>query len=513
MRLASAALVTAVALCGRCHGCETAESQSVVALEKLGARFMRNAKGHITTVILIGPQVRDDHMRIIARISTVHAVQLIFTNTSGTGLSHLSVLPDLTGLYLGGTRFSPRQMNSILKLRNLKSITIVNVDSMTGASEFLNLQQRRTFAQHKISDNQLSLLAKLPELRGLEIRGMPIDGSAFKAFLHTKHLRQLGLADSSISDAGLRYIGKVQSLHELDLERTRVTGKGILHLTDLAQLNFLNVFGTSVTGAGVRSLRTMKSLRNLNVDRRINERTIGELQSTFPFVSISQTDSVRNLLRAAKGRSTVSYRYACAVSFLESIGVTISMRSGRADVLDLSMLRKLESPRIDSVVQFVGDLRDVKQIKLSTTTLTDRGLRCLRQLSELDLLDLGGTRVTDQGLVVLQKFKKLRAVGLTATRVTDTSLVTLSRIPTIKELYLGMTNVTDAGLARLALLPKLEKLSLQGCAKISDRALDGLKRFKSLKSIDLRGTSVTAEGIKRLRKLLPKLQVRWSSEI
>jgi len=513
MRLASVALVTAVALGGRCHGQQSPESQNVVALEKLGARFTRDAKGRIFTVILIGPQVRDDHMRLIARIPTVRSVHMIFTNTSGTGLSHLSVLRGLKGLFLYGTRFSPRQMSSILKLRNLKVVAIANVDSTKGASEFLNSQQRRTFAQLKISDSQLSLLAKLPGLQGLEIRGMPIDGSAFKAFVQAKHLRQLSLADSSISDAGLRYIAKVQSLHELDLERTRVTDKGILHLTNLAHLSFLNVFGTSVTGAGVRSLRTMKSLRNLNVDRRINERTIGELQSTFPFVSISQTDSIPNLLRAAKGESTVSYRYAYAVEFFIGNGYEIYLRSGRAVVLDLSTLNKLESPRMDTVAQFAGDLTDLKRITLRKTALTDRGLRCLRQLSELEVLGLGGTQVTDQGVVVLQKFKKLRAVGLMETRVTDTSLVTLSRIPTIKELYLGMTNITDAGLARLAVLPKLEKLKLQGCAKISDRALDGLKRFKSLKSIDLRGTSVTAEGIKRLRKLLPKVQVRWSSEI
>ena len=80
-------------------------------------------------------------------------------------------------------------------------------------------------------------------------------------------------------------------------------------------------------------------------------------------------------------------------------------------------------------------------------------------------------------------------------------------------MYLAATNVTDAGLASLALLPRLEKLSLRNCAKISDRAIDRLKQFKSLKSIDLRDTSFTAEGIKRLRKLLPKVQLRWSSEI
>merc|ERR1711974_35369 len=87
-----------------------------------------------------------------------------------------------------------------------------------------------------------------------------IDDSALEQIARTiPQLKQLNLSFStSITDAGLIHLGRLQSLWRLDLQGlTNLTDNGIKRLVDLPNLRVLELSGcVNLTSAGVESLRT-----------------------------------------------------------------------------------------------------------------------------------------------------------------------------------------------------------------------------------------------------------------
>ena len=80
---------------------------------------------------------------------------------------------------------------------------------------------------------------------------------------------------------------------------------------------------------------------------------------------------------------------------------------------------------------------------------TDDGLRYLVDLKELRQLILGKTLVTDAGLVRFQLLPQLKDLRLDGTSVTNDGLVHLEGLTQLKELHLKNTNVSAAGVEGL----------------------------------------------------------------
>jgi hypothetical protein len=77
-------------------------------------------------------------------------------------------------------------------------------------------------------------------------------------------LSGLGLAGTTLGDAGLRHLRGLTALETLSLAQTQVTDEGLVELLGLKRLRHLDVRGTQVTAAGVAALR--KYLPDLEVD-------------------------------------------------------------------------------------------------------------------------------------------------------------------------------------------------------------------------------------------------------
>lgn len=68
-------------------------------------------------------------------------------------------------------------------------------------------------------------------------------------------LRELDLANTRVTDAGLRHLEKVPSLETLDLTGTQVTDAGLRQLARLPGLRYLDLCQTRVTSEGVARLQ------------------------------------------------------------------------------------------------------------------------------------------------------------------------------------------------------------------------------------------------------------------
>ena len=111
----------------------------------------------------------------------------------------------------------------------------------------------------------------------------------------------------------------------------------------------------------------------------------------------------------------------------------------------------------DADLQPLIHLRDVVNLNLRGTGITDGGLAYLKDLKTLRRLHLEKTGITNAGLEHLKDLNQLMYLNLYETAVTDEGLQHLGGLSQLSKLYLWKTKVTESGLDRLRKsLPKLQ---------------------------------------------------------
>ncbi len=154
-------------------------------------------------------------------------------------------------------------------------------------------------------------------------------------------------------------------------------------------------------------------------------------------------------------------------------------------------------------VYTLDELKVLKTLNLSDSTLNDDELANLNILSELEVLNLSETKVTDEGLVQIKSLRNLKYINLAKCDISDDGLVHLKALKNLEILIIAKTNVTDKGLKHLRRLKNLKFLDLANCS-ITDRGLKRIKAFKNLEILILTATQITDDGLvylKRLKKL------------
>jgi hypothetical protein len=155
---------------------------------------------------------------------------------------------------------------------------------------------------------------------------------------------------------------------------------------------------------------------------------------------------------------------------------------------------------------------DVVEAWIGPSGRMDEGaLARITGLARLEMLNLNSTRVTDAGLAHLAGLRCLKSLTLFGTRITDDGLVHLRGLDRLEVLgiyYHGGSEITDAGLAHLKSLKRLRELSVGG-PKITDSGLAELHGLGNLEMLWLTDApNVTPEGIARLRRALPRLDIK-----
>ncbi len=131
-------------------------------------------------------------------------------------------------------------------------------------------------------------------------------------------------------------------------------------------------------------------------------------------------------------------------------------------------------PNDDELRGPLTHFRDLKEIRLSNTAITDASLGPISQQTFLWLLWLEGTGVSDSGVEILSANKSVTHV------------------------FLDNTKVTDAGIAHLARMTQIQTLSLAGTG-ITDAAVEDLFKLPQLRFLDVTGTKISESGMERLR--------------
>lgn len=178
------------------------------------------------------------------------------------------------------------------------------------------------------------------------------------------------------------------------------------------------------------------------------------------------------------------------------------------------------------VLRRIGQLSDLRELRLNGTGVTDADLAHLRSLNKLEKLHLGGTALSDEGLEHLQGLGSLRELRIPFTRVTGAGLLPISRceslelidltnadlrgghvqqlaqLVSLRELILNRCLLDAPEVDALATLTSLERLSLNR-AMVDGDALAALAALRTLKYLDLRGIQLTQTTLAALRVAIP----------
>ncbi len=133
--------------------------------------------------------------------------------------------------------------------------------------------------------------------------------------------------------------------------------------------------------------------------------------------------------------------------------------------------------------------------------VTDDWLKKLAGQTELRNLQLSGTAVTGKGLVHLKDLKNLERLNVCLTAVSDDGFEHLAGLTQMRRMTVCASQVTGSGFKRLTGMKDLESINLHS-SPASDAGLEAIGKFTSLKRLEIVHTKVTDAGLKHIAGLV-----------
>ncbi|QDT77433.1 Leucine Rich repeats (2 copies) [Gimesia maris] len=346
----------------------------------------------------------------------------------------------------------------------------------------------------EVANEDLRHLIFYPGFEALILDNTSISDAGLNFIGEMRNLERVGLYDTLVSDDGLKLLLKLSKLEKLNIacapgclppglrpvpaanvRRNQITDRGLGYLTELSSLRSLNLQATRVTDAGL-----LKYIPELSRLQRLS------------LACLDITDAALLALES--------------LAWLESINLGHTAVSNEA-IVNLVGAKAFSLRRLNLSNTVINDQAlaeclpgaQIKKLELSDTGLTDAACQSCVECEWLTDLFLNFTDIMDDGVRHLANCGHLRKLELFKTKITDTSLVWLADSG-IEDLGLGFTAITDAGIPALTDFPALESLDLQKTS-LTDKGLRFLSEATNLKQLQLENTKISKAGIEFLLSL------------
>lgn len=357
-------------------------------LDALGSRSKYAPKaGDLLTEIVIpdGSNLTADDLALFGKLSDLEKLQVFNCRTLDDEMAaKLSGLKGLTSLALTNSTIGDSTVEMIVKsFPNLIDLDLSSNTNMTNSvvktlSELGKLQ-RLTLVQNQVNDIGARRLAKLQELRTLDLRGnMEAGDMALEVVANLPKLVGFKHRSTAVTDSGLEYLSRNQTLDSLLMQDFGISDQSGPHLAKLSKLTQLEVFRCQGFGTdGVLALKGMNltrlTLRDLpNIDDRALEvfDDLPKLRRLFLHELTSVGDSGLQHLASLKS----------------------------LELLDLWTVPQMT----DATVDVIATLPNLKDLSIRATGVTDATIDKLLKMPSLQSLTF-----KENGSVTAEGLKKL----------------------------------------------------------------------------------------------------------
>jgi serine/threonine protein kinase/Leucine-rich repeat (LRR) protein len=366
---------------------------------------------------------------------------------------------------------------AIVDFAGLKQITDDSLGNLTSLKKLRLVRLDDT----SVTDAGLKYLAAIKSLTGLLVWGTAITGLGFDAFPPDSQLESLEFGGAQVNDRGLAAIAKLQNVRNLCLHCVKeVSDDGLAVLKRMPNLSGLNLNGTDITNRAFATLNELTKLKSLGLNNtRVSEVKLAKLES-LEYLGLADT--------AVNDQS------------MDAVSAIVTLQA-----LDLS-----HTGVTDAGLKHLAGFKVLRTLFLCETGITDAGLEATSEFPELWELVLGRCKhISGAGLKHVPT-EKLARLALNDTAFTSEAMPQLLRFKNLEMLNLSGTKVKDDDIRQLAALAKLTALRLER-TQVTDVGLRSLEGIKSLKELDLRGTKCTPQGVEQLKKVVPGVNVSMDS--
>ncbi len=391
---------------------ETANADDVktakARIDALGSRSKYAPKaGNLLTEIVIqdGSNLTAADLALFGKLSDLEKLQIFNCRTLNDEMAaKLGGLKSLTSLALTNSVINDATVEMIAKsFPNLIDLDLSSNTNMTsGALKIiseLGKLQRLTLVQNQFNDIGARRLAKLKELRTLDLRGnMEAGDMALEVVADLPKLTGFKHRSTAVTDSGLEYLSRNQTLESLLMQDFGVTDQSGPHLAKLGKLTQLEVFRCQGFGTdGVLALKGM----NLN---RLTLRDLPNIDDR----ALEVFDDLPKLKRL----------YLHEITSVGDSGLKHLAALQSLELLDIWTVPQMT----DATVDVIATLPHLKELSIRATGVTDATIGKLLAMPSLQSLTF-----KENGSVTAEALKKLASkkwskldVGSSNTGDTDT---------------------------------------------------------------------------------------------
>lgn len=217
------------------YGCELSEG-AIAPIAGLRSLRVLNLGDNLLTA---------DDCKSLAELVNLRRLNLEDNPITDAGLAYLSKLTQLQSLDLNESKVVGDDLQGLAGMTDLRELVIGETPNFTGLG--------------------LDALANMPHLRSLDLASTNVGDAGLKQLAAAKHITELYLPPA-MTDAGFESIGQMTGLESLVAdESAAITGVGLKHLKDLRHLVDLYLNSTKITDEGLAAVSQIKSINLLSV--------------------------------------------------------------------------------------------------------------------------------------------------------------------------------------------------------------------------------------------------------
>jgi len=417
-------------------------------------------------------------------------------------------------------------------------LTAINANNMMGDEELeivSHLEQLTSLnlgGSKRITDKGLQCLARMPQLRELNLSEYPgglITDAGLESLRHLRELRKFEMCwQAGITDTGIANLKSCMQLEEVDLLGTHTGDGAVAALAGKPKLRNFKT-GRSVSDDGLKLLHQYPAFKtwqggeikyglmsfsgeptNLLIDGPFTGKGLADLRGLDGLFGLSffwHTTNLRGAdLQALDGISNLGYLSCqgelCDDDAMRHIAAIPKLRMlmGQGTVANDEGFKALShSPTIEYIwgrecpnlkgagFGALAEMKALKGLAVSCKFVDDAALARLPNFAALR--ELMPMDVPDDGFRHIGQCHQLESLILMYCRdTTDVATEHIKGLPSLRKYHAGYTLITDRSLDLLSRMSSLEELSFEGCKFISDAGVASLVRLPHLREISVGGS-------------------------
>jgi len=373
----------------------TAKAEDVTAAKlrlaelATGARFTESA-GLLTEIsVQDGASISMEDVVLFGKLTDLQKLHIYNCRALNDEMaSHMLGLNQLTSLAITNSIISDATVSEIVK--SFPNLVELDLSSNTNMSNRvlktlvdLTKLQRLILIQNRFNEINTRQLAKMPELRSLDLRGnMEAGDMTLEVVSKLPKLTALKHRTNVASDSGMEHLSGANELESLLIQDFKITSQSGMYLAKLKKLKQLEIFRCQ--GFGSEGVLALKGLGLERLSLR-----------DLPDVNDSAMELFRDLPKLKR-------LYLHELSSVSDEGLSNLASLQSLELLDIWSISGIS----DATVDVIARLPNLRELGIRSTSITDASidkLVAMPKLQTLTLMDNAG--VSSEGIKKLQARK------------------------------------------------------------------------------------------------------------